>query len=113
MVERLPFLHYAVKFGCLSVVHVLLAAGADERALSPDGKRASDMIEQGRPPAEEAAIGRMLERGAAFRARSWTWLAGVNSRIDEALPLGKPGSSVNVRVFRQENGRVCITRFAR
>lgn len=84
-----PVLHVAVASGSLATIHVLLAAGADDTSLNPDGKRASDVIGQsaeGDPdPAQEAAIARILERGPAFRARSWTWLARGNPRTDGTL----------------------------
>lgn len=75
-----PPLHSAASVGSLTVVHVLLAAGADKAALSSDGKRARDCIGRWtrgvRDAAQEAAIGRTLERGPAFRGghgrgRAW------------------------------------------
>lgn len=108
-----PALHYAAAFGSLSTVHVLLAAGADETAPSSDGKRASDVVGQGRPAAEEAAICRMLERGPAFHASSWLWLVGVDSALGGTPAVRNQGPSLGVRVFRRENRRVFPTRFAR
>lgn len=118
-----PVLHIAAAFGSLSVIHALLAAGADETVVASDGRRASDVI---RPPpgeandesvrrvrdeAEEAAMGRMLERGPAFRARSWAWPTRTNSRDDETAR--QPAPSLGVRVFRQGNRRLFTRRFPR
>ncbi|CAM9834228.1 unnamed protein product [Laminaria digitata] len=74
-------IHFAA--GCCrpTVVSVLLRAGADEAARDGEGRTPLDFVGMdlsGRdwiPPdrGEEVAIRRMLQRGPAYRARSWAW----------------------------------------
>ncbi|CAM9890291.1 unnamed protein product [Laminaria digitata] len=79
-VEGRYLLHYGATHGCPAAVGVLLEAGADEAA--PDSKglipldvigvvigRLGARMERGK----EVAVRRMLQRGPAFRARSWAW----------------------------------------
>lgn len=74
-------LHWAVSVGNLATMSVLLAAGADETATTANSQGHSpyDYIAPcscrtgERDPADEAARARMLDRGPAFRARSWAW----------------------------------------
>ena len=73
-----PVLHCAVSFGNMSAARVLLAAGADETAENNEGRLARDVIGFNAPslqrdPGKKGAIVRMLERGPAFRARSFCW----------------------------------------
>lgn len=109
-----PALHIAAAFGSLPVMHVLLATGADETVVTSDGTRASDIVQQrgsrsDEHEAEKAAMVRMLERGPAFRATSWAWITRANF-----TSLRAPGPpSVGVRVFRQGDRRVFVTRFPR
>ncbi|CAN0027811.1 unnamed protein product [Ectocarpus sp. 4 AP-2014] len=75
-----PVLHCAVSFGNISATRVLLAAGADETAENEDGRPAREVVGFNAPslqrdPAKKGAIVRMLERGPAYRARSWAWPA--------------------------------------
>lgn len=79
-----PVLHCAVSFGNISAARVLLAAGADEWAENTEGRWARDVVGFNAPslqrdPAKKGAIVRMLERGPAFRARSFAWPAGPNA----------------------------------
>ncbi|CAN0021673.1 unnamed protein product, partial [Ectocarpus fasciculatus] len=75
-----PVLHCAVSFGNISATRVLLAAGADESVENDDGRLAREVVGFNAPslqrdPAKKGAIVRMLERGPAYRARSWVWPA--------------------------------------
>ncbi|CAN0414062.1 unnamed protein product, partial [Hapterophycus canaliculatus] len=77
-----PVLHCAVSYGNISAAKMLLSAGADETAENDDGRRAKEVIGFNAPslqrdPAKKGAIVRMLERGPAYRTRSWAWPAGV------------------------------------
>lgn len=112
---RVPPLHSAAAVGSLATVRMLLAAGADETALSSDGKRACDCIGRrtrgDRDAAREAAIGRMLERGPAFRARSWAWLVRVNS--SSAAIAAAPEVPLGARIYRPEGKPVFPARFTR
>lgn len=112
-----PPLHFAAEIGSLRVIHVLLAAGADEAALSSDGKRARDYIGKRmtdhKDAATEAAIGRMLERGPAFRARSWMWLARFNSASGEISASPSAEVPLGARIYRPRGKQVFPTRFAR
>lgn len=73
-----PMLNMAAAYGILANVQVLLAAGAYEAMRDPEDSTASDVIGMMHPPGvldprEEAAIDRELQRGPAYRARSWAW----------------------------------------
>lgn len=81
-----PVLHCAVSFGNLSAARVLLAAGADELAENTEGRWARDVVGFNAPslqrdPAKKGAIVRMLERGPAFRARSFAWPVGPDAAV--------------------------------
>lgn len=63
---------------CLAATSVLLAAGANERVFEISELVLSELIgealdEDNRDEARVAALGRMLDRGPAFRARSYCW----------------------------------------
>lgn len=92
-------LHIAVRYSVLKSVNILLAAGVDERWPAMDRRLPRDTVGikcEVDPPTkqlvyvatmaslradndwgnlEESSIRRMLERGPAFRARSWLWPA--------------------------------------
>ncbi len=94
-----PMVHCAAMFCSLRSVHVLLAAGADETALAHDGMCAKDCVGVKLPqdmvdPRAVAAVRRLLARGPAFRACSWTWPAAATSRRPKPPRLG-------VRVYRR------------
>lgn len=80
-----PLLHFALGYGGMSALSVLLAAGAKETVGTNSGCSPTHMIEllaltyDGEETnislrmATAAATRRMLKRGPAFRARSWLW----------------------------------------
>lgn len=78
-------IHLAAGFGILANVKVLLAAGAHELERDPHGCCAhhniGHLVEGGDPdPVEVAAIGRALQRGPTYRARSWAWPATADEK---------------------------------
>eukprot|EP00752_Nemacystus_decipiens_P006557 g5904.t1 len=79
LVGGAPMLHLAAASGSPATTRVLLRAGALEAFVDARGERAADVIGAALPtgaarnPNTKAAIGRMLERGPACRARSWAW----------------------------------------
>lgn len=88
-----PMIHCAAMFCSLRSVHVLLAAGADETATDKDGVCAKDCVgvklpQDMRDPRAMAAVRRMLARGPAFRACSWTWPAAATNRRPKPPRLG-------------------------
>lgn len=110
---NIPILQHAAIHCSLATVHVCLAAGADENFVNPEGVKAAHVVGFIAPPNTKnpdelkAAIGRMLQRGPAFRARSWAWPRQTDAGG------GKPVAHTGVRVFRPRNDRVFTTRFAR
>ena len=129
LVNGKPLLHVGVGYCYPAAVSVLLAAGAEGLVprdaigvdLAPD-----ELLQVDR--GKEIAIFRMLERGAAYRARSWAWptdekkvdadgcgddgdapidSTGVSSLASEAP---KPAPVVDVRVFRPESDRKLFMR---
>lgn len=89
-----PNLFRATSLSSLSVVGVLMANGANENTCDLDGRDARDYVglksESGQaldPEQTNAAIRRTLERGPAFRARSWAYpsflaVAGAGAAVD-------------------------------
>ncbi|CAN0029649.1 unnamed protein product, partial [Scytosiphon promiscuus] len=75
----IPILHFAARTCARRAIHVLLSAGADELVVTARGRQASDDVglfwdmNSSQRKDTEAAVRRMLKRGPAFRARSWTW----------------------------------------
>lgn len=111
--DGVPLLHFAVSFGQLVTLDVLLAAGADETAVDGDGRRAREVIgsQGGVDLATEAAIFRILERGPAFRAASWRWRARKRFTLG-----GRPVRQLGVTIFRPKSKKTFVTlmgRFAR
>lgn len=113
-----PLLHHATRYVAISCVSALLAAGADETVLDRDGKHSIDVVgnslqgSKKRDPKKEAAICRMLARGSAFRARSWTWPVGRAASAAAAarvnISRGKKATAtapLGVRAFRPRGGR--------
>lgn len=95
-------LHMASALGNVAAVSVLLAAGADETAVDPDGRTAADRVgesegEEDWSPAEDAACRRTLERAPAFRALSWSFPAETSNA---AVACGPHGGGLGVRIFR-------------
>ena len=109
-------LRCSVSHGLLAMTSVLLAAGADETALDEDERRASEVMhsEDDVDPVTEAALLRMLERGPAFRAASWTWQAGADSSVgvadgtEDVLPGRQQTSPLGVRIFRPRRKSVFL-----
>ena len=74
-------LHVGASYCCPAVVNVLLEAVANEAARNPEGRIPRDVIgvelgRDGEPQMngmKEIAVRLMLERGPAYRARSWAW----------------------------------------
>ena len=73
-------LHYGAAHCCPAAVSTLLESGADEEARDSEGRTARDalglccgwdMLRRDR--GKGVAICRMLQRGPAYRARSWAW----------------------------------------
>lgn len=102
--EGTPILHMAAALAEVALLSVLLAAGADETAVDPQGISAfamtGTMVEtdgRGKNPAEEAACRRMLERAPAFRAVSWSFPARASDDTDARKRRGR---ALGVRVFR-------------
>lgn len=109
---NIPILHHACMYGSLPTVAVCLAAGADEKFVNSTGMRAGDIAGIYAPPNKKnqdrlgAAIRRKLDRGPAFRARSWAWALKARAASGKLASAG-------VRVFRPRNDRFFSTRFAR
>lgn len=99
----MPMIFTAAGFGILANVNVLLAAGAHELESDPEGRIAGRHIgtlaRSGKPdPREVAAIDRALQRGPAYRARSWAWPAAADSNaINIARSAPAP---LNIRIVR-------------
>lgn len=112
LVNSGPLLRLAALHGHPGVTHVLLAAGADETRETDRGERARDLIgifvpDCERDPEKEAAIGRMLQRGAAFRSRSLAWpTERAGSTTSAGASIMVPSSSgathipLGVRLFQ-------------
>ena len=123
---RTPLLHLAAKYCSLRATHALLSADADEHYVVrgdncwSEDNRASDVVGEWQESDEgdatrESALRRMLQRGPAFRARSWAWPAEAGPPV-VAVALGaalKFATSVRrhpiLRLFRAK-GRWCFTR---
>ncbi|CAM9540066.1 unnamed protein product [Ascophyllum nodosum] len=111
----------AVEGGHLAAVGVLLAAGVNETVASTRGRAAIDLVvgsarigghhheEQKDRDAHEAHIKRMLLRGPAFRALSWTWPTTVaiptsTTHLSDEGDTREPKkeAALCVRIFRPE-----------
>lgn len=122
-------LHYAAGYARLSCVNALLRAGADETAVDGKVRRPgnlvgssaieklallfpgiSDFPAASKDPATISAIDRMLERGPAYRARSWAYPAFGETRVDasnqkratRSETAEKEVSPLHVRIFRRQ-----------
>lgn len=103
-----PMIHCAAEHSSLRSVHVLLSAGADERAPGYKGACVKDRIgffvsQDKRDPQTMAAVARMLARGPAFRARSWAWPSALTSPQLKAPRLG-------IRFHRPSTSRKVFSR---
>ncbi|CAN0151274.1 unnamed protein product [Laminaria digitata] len=133
-VEGRHLLHYGAGYCYPAAVSVLLEAGADEAARDLQGRTPGAVIgrllEVGRGVepqmvrGAEVAIRRMLQRGLAYRARSWAWPSdeepgdgdtagaagggrgGAAAAAISSPPAMKTPPVVGVRIFRsEEKGR--------
>lgn len=76
-------LHLGASYCYPAAVSVLLRAGSDEAAGDLEGRIPRDVIgfdlgtstERQIDRGDEVAVRRMLQRGPAYRARSWAWLS--------------------------------------
>lgn len=108
--EGLRILCLAASFADLAAVKVFLAAGADETAAC-SAKGCIPMMRIGsnapedttRDEKKEAAIARALERGPAFRARSWAW-----RDIAVRPPTDKKRRGVRVRISRPTSNKFFV-----
>ena len=132
MGERM--LHVASGYCNPAAVSALLEAGADERALDVKGHVPRDVLGTNLAQGVEmdlgkaTAIHRMLQRGPAYRARSWAWPSGESGGAGDggdgrdpagalaaaaaaAATAALPASSapktsiVDVRIFRPRQDR--------
>ncbi|CAM9981389.1 unnamed protein product [Scytosiphon promiscuus] len=97
----MPLIFVAAAFGILSSVKVLLAAGAHELERDPRGRIALNNIgilhEVGEPdPREVAAIRRALQRGPAYRARSWAWPAAADEKAIDRAPSASARAKADI-----------------
>lgn len=113
-----PMLHYAGVRGNAATIGVLLRNGADETVVDRNGVTASVAVGTQMPgtgkrgAVEVAAMRRVLERGPAFRARSWWWPARSAALLragrDESVGLrssaARPATaSLGVKIYRPPN----------
>lgn len=115
-------LHVAAKFCSIPGLHVLLSAGADTEHCDFQGKLAIDQIGSLLPDDKkngsmEAAVLRMIQKGPAFRARSWTWpdtvgptLGGTSKVPQLSSPPVSKKTLAGARTFRKLGGRLDISR---
>ncbi len=120
--QGLQMLHYAAAYCALSSIPVLLALGADETSTEKlRGQTAIDVIGVKLPPSEidealEDAIDRTLQRGPAYRARSWMYPVTIDGAADATDPARQPTEPVGVEIFRPKcitSNRCFTTRLAR
>lgn len=105
-------LHCGAGFCSVAAVSVLLASGAEEAARDAKGRLPQDIIgadpRRGRSMSrgQKLTVRRMLERGPAYRARSWTWPTegadGAYCDDDGDAVISSPPA---VRTFRPESDR--------
>lgn len=123
-----PILLRAASLSSLPIVGVLMANGADENTRDSEGQDARDYVgfrdrycNNADPVEANAAIRRMLERGPAFRARSWVYppflaaaAAAVDARRggDGVSARGDPSAGgtrevpVRTRIYRPQGGNI-------
>lgn len=93
--EGWSVVHLAAGYCFSAVVSILLRAGADGAGYDPEGRTAQEAIglysfpinyiQRGpirSDPSEGIAIRRMLDRGPAYRARSWAWPCDDRGGVD-------------------------------
>lgn len=108
MVLDFPMISLAAAFGVLANVNVLLAAGAHELECDSKGRVAGHnigtMAHTGEPDQREvAAIGRALQRGPAFRARSWAWPAAAEKKASDRA---RSASAPKVEIVRLRDPQI-------
>lgn len=116
-----PMLNWASTVAHLPTMSVLLAAGAREDARDSRGRLAFDVIGSDKSvvadmdPSKRAAARRMLQRGPAFRAKSWAWpgsgeASGVGGAGGNAAAAwrGEVQDPLGVRVFRRSDRHVLV-----
>lgn len=121
-----PMLNWASTVAHLSTISVLLAAGAQEDARDSRGRLAFDVIGSDKSvvadmdPCKRAAVYRMLQRGPAFRAKSWAWPGSyeASSASDAdvgavAARWGERQGLLGVRIFRRRNRRTLVRLYCR
>lgn len=101
----MPMLHHASEYAFGAVVAVLLAGGANEDDAPHFGPSAYEVIGSRVPegegdPRQEINIFRMLQRGPAFRARSWAWPAQSDAGVIPLLSRGEQSRCSGIRTFR-------------
>lgn len=114
-----PALFFAAACESLAAASILLLAGADEGATNTLDKHISCCVGaairvNNRTPATTAAMCRLLERGPAFRARSWAWAAKPSEApASSGCSMSGARATLNVRIFRLKSNRFFSTRFCR
>ncbi|CAN0212668.1 unnamed protein product [Scytosiphon promiscuus] len=118
----MPILHVAASHCSYRAAHVLLAAGADELTVNAGGEYASDVIGSSAEEGgswKKVALSRMLKRGPAFRARSWTWPTHAEDPVGKAaravhLVQGSARRPVlRMRVLQRKNRGLLLRSLAR
>eukprot|EP00752_Nemacystus_decipiens_P014990 g13347.t1 len=121
-----PMLMFAAVGCCLAATRVLLAAGAHERVFKDHEGPVSEIVGRAvdrgeRDKAKEAALVRMLERGPAFRARTYCWPNETSAVTSGAIVLARsaggqvtPNAPLGVRIFRPSSrSHLFMSRIAR
>lgn len=130
MFDGMRSLHFAAGYSRLSATRVLLAAGADESDTDSVGRTPRAVIGNMKHTGvlrlprdqvrEKELIGRALERGPAFRARSWVWPTGkgiaAGGRDSTAatvvtlsqIPVAKRHLRTRLRIARSQNANFFV-----
>lgn len=118
-----PILHVAAKCCSIPAVHVLLGAGADTDNADTNGTLAIDQIgpllpDDNRNGSTEEAVRRMLQKGPAFRARSWAWPGTTDITLggpskapsSSSAPVLKTSMRMGAQLFKPMGERLDISR---
>ncbi|CAM9490879.1 unnamed protein product [Ectocarpus sp. 12 AP-2014] len=116
-----PALHFAAACESLAAASILLQAGAGEATTNGLDKDISCCVgavlpANKRNPDTTAAICRLLERGPAFRARSWAWAAESSeapAASGTVCSMKRGRATLDVRIFRPTGNQFFSTRFSR
>ncbi|CAN0029717.1 unnamed protein product, partial [Scytosiphon promiscuus] len=119
-----PVPHFAASCCSRRAAHLLLSAGgADERNVDYRGRCAREVVgvfvDAGpEKAARKADLGRMLERGPAFRARSWAWptpteaaAVGKAGEATGGVPVPVGGSALALQVLRWKDRGLLVRAF--